>query len=321
MKVAPKGPSFAEFWQQMPHKGAFGVIVMAWVALFHWLGNSTFGYKDTPSLFSWVQYCYSMRTEEDHVYVVPVLVAAVIWWKRQELLALTKRTWWPAVVLLALALVLHICGYVIQQTRISFLGFVTGLYALMGIIWGPAWLRAIFFPFFLFVFCMPLGNSADLITQPLRKAVAELSVLIAHYGLGIDVVRQGSQIFDSSRSIHYDVAPVCSGIRSLAAMGLFSTAYGFLGFTKLWKRWLIMLAAIPLAVAGNTARITTTIVVGKTWGQDAGARIEQNLGFVTFAFGLLGLFLIGYWLREDKHKVAHPESQSPSEALRPEVTA
>jgi exosortase len=319
-KVPPKDPTFVEFWQQMPHKGAFGLILLAWLALFHWLGNSTFGYKDTASLFGWLQYCYSMRTE-DHVFVVPFLVAGVVWYKRQELLALTKRTWWPAVALLALGLFLHICGYVIQQARISYLGFVAGIYALMGIIWGPAWLRGIFFPFFLFVFCMPLGNSADLITQPLRRVVAELAASISHYGLGIDVVRQGSQIFDSTRSIQYDVAPACSGIRSLAAMGLFSTLYGFLGFTKAWKRWLIMLSAIPLAVAGNTARITTTIVVGKTWGQEAGARIEQNLGFVTFAIGLLGLFIIGYWVREDKAKAARTRSQSPAEALQPKVTA
>ena len=304
----------------MPHKGAFGLILLAWVALFHWLGNSTFGYKDTASLFGWLQYCYSMRTE-DHVFLVPFLVAGVMWFRRQELLELTKRTWWPAVALLALALVLHICGYVIQQGRISYLGFVAGIYALMGIIWGPAWLRGIFFPFFLFVFCMPLGNSADLITQPLRKVVAELSVRISHYGLGIDVIREGSQIFDSARTIQYDVAPACSGIRSLAAMGLISTLYGFLAFTKSWKRWLVMFSAIPLAVAGNTARITTTIIVGKIWGQEAGARIEQNLGFVTFAIGLLGLFIIGYWLRENKVKAAHTRSQSPSEALRPEVTA
>jgi exosortase len=318
--VPPKEPTFGEFWQQMPHKGAFGVILVAWFALFHWLGNSTFGYKDTASLFGWLQYCYSMRTE-DHVFLVPFLVAGVMWFRRRELLVLTKRTWWPAVALLALALVLHICGYVIQQARISYLGFVAGIYALMGIIWGPAWLRGIFFPFFLFVFCMPLGNSADLITQPLRKVVAELSVRISHYGLGIDVIREGSQIFDSARTIQYDVAPACSGIRSLAAMGLISTLYGFLVFTKSWKRWLVMLSAIPLAVAGNTARITITIIVGKIWGQEAGARIEQNLGFVTFATGLLGLFIIGYWLREDKVKAAHAQSQSPSEALRPEVTA
>ena len=303
----------------MPHKAAFGLLLLGWVAFFHWLGNSTFGYRDTASLFGWLQYCYS-RTEEEHVYIVPFLVGILAWWKREELLRAAKGSWWPAVALLGLAVVLHIIGYVVQQTRISFLAFVVGLYALMGVTWGPGWLRAIFFPFFLLVFCMPLGNSAEMITGPLRMLVAQLSVAISQHALGIDVVRQGSQIFDTARSIQYDVAPACSGIRSLVALLLISTVYGFLCFNKLWKRWLIVLAAFPLAVAGNTLRITTVIIVGKALGQDAGARIEQNFGFVTYAFALGALFAAGYWLREDKAQKCSRHQVPPREALPAEVT-
>lgn len=303
----------------MPHKAAFGLLLLGWVAFFHWLGNSTFGYKDTPSLFGWLHYCYS-RTEEEHVFIVPFLVGVLAWWKREELLRAAKGSWWPAVVLLGLAVVLHIIGYVVQQTRISFLAFVVGLYALMGVTWGPGWLRAIFFPFFLLFFCMPLGNSAEMITGPLRMLVAQLSVAISQHALGIDVVRQGSQIFDAARSIQYDVAPACSGIRSLVALLLISTVYGFIGFNKLWKRWLIVLAAFPLAVAGNTLRITTVIIVGKALGQDAGARIEQKFGFVTYIFALGALFAVGYWLRENKIQKRSRPQVAPRETLPAEVT-
>jgi exosortase len=319
VESASKAPDLAECWRRLPYKTAFGILILAWIALFHWFGNSTFGYKDTASLFGWLQYCYSMKTEEEHVFIVPFVVGILLWWQRVELLAAAKRTWWPALALLAVALAGHIAGYIVQQTRVSFLAFVIGLYALSGITWGPAWLRASFFPLFLLVFCMPLGGAADKITQPLRLLVAEVSVLISHYGLGIDVVRQGSQIFDASHSIHYDVAPACSGIRSLVALGLISTIYGFLSFRTFWKRWLIVLAAIPLAVIGNTARITTTILVGKAWGHEAGARIEQNLGFVTYLVALAALFALGYWLREDTLGKPGTKAVRP-EVLQPEVT-
>jgi exosortase len=314
------GPDFAECWRRLPHKGVFGVLLLAWMAFFHWLGNSTFGYTETPSLFGWLYYCYSQRTEEEHVYIVPVVVAVLMWWKRQELLELRKTSSWPALILLAAAVFLHIAGYVVQQARVSFLGFLLGTYALIGVTWGTAWLRAVFFPFFLLVFCMPLGNTAEIITGPLRMLVAQLSVSISHYGLGIDVIRQGSQIFDAARTIQYDVAPACSGIRSLVALLMISTVYGFLGFTKLWKRWLIVLAAFPLAVAGNTFRITTVIIVGKIWGQDAGARIEQNFGFVTYVFALATLFAIGHWLREDKLPNRASEQPIRNEPIQAEVT-
>ena len=310
---------FAECWRRMPHKAAFGLLLLAWVALFQWFGNSTFGYTDTASLFEWLYYCYS-RTEEEHVYIVPVLVGILAWWKRHDLLSAAKDSWWPAVALLGVALVIHIVGYVVQQTRISFLAFVVGVYALMGVAWGPGWLRTIFFPFFLFFFCMPQGESAEIITKPLRMLVSYLSVAISNHGLGIDVVRQGSLIFDANRSIQYDVAPACSGIRSLVALLLISTVYGFVCFNKLWKRWLIVLAAFPLAVAGNTLRITTVIIVGKALGQDAGARIEQKFGFVTYVFALGALFAVGYWLREDKIQKHSRPQVTPRETLPAEVT-
>jgi exosortase len=317
---AAKDLGWAVCWQQMPHKGAFGVLLLSWLALFHWLGNSTFGYLHTASLFEWLKYCYSMKAEEEHVFLVPPLVFILIWWKREELMAALKRIWWPGVALLAVAVIAHLCGYVVQQTRISFLAFLFGVYALMGIVWGPAWLRAIFFPFFLMVFCMPLGNSAEIITVPLRKLVAMLSVGISHHALGIDVIREGSRIFDASHSIEYDVAPACSGIRSLVALILISTIYGFVAFKSFWRRWLIVVAAFPLAVLGNTMRITTVIIVGKAWGQDAGARIEQNFGFITYLFALGALFAIGYWLREDKAPKAAQRSPVAAEPMRSEVT-
>ena len=284
----------------MPHKGVFGALLLAWAALFHWLGNSTFGYTETGSLFGWLKYCYSMKSEDDHVFVVPFVVAFLLWWKRETWLEAPKRIWAVALILLAIAALVHVAGYVVQQARISFLGFVLGLYALMGVVWGPKWLRAISFPFFLLVFCMPLGNSAEIITFPLRMIVTQLSVAISQYGLGIDVIRNGTQIFDSTRTFQYDVAPACSGIRSLVALLATGTIYGVIGFNKGWKTILIICSAVPLAVLANTARITAVILVGKVAGHDAGAFIEQKFGFVTFPLAVVGMLLLGYLIRDRK---------------------
>jgi exosortase len=293
-------PDFAECWRRMPNKAVFGVLIAAWVALFHWLGNSTFGYTDTGSLFGWLKYSYSMKTEEEHVFVVPFVVLFLLWWKREALLEVPKRFWGIALVLFAAAALLHIVGFVIQQTRVSFLGFILGLYGLLGVVWGPKLLRVISFPFFLLVFCMPLGSSVEMITFPLRMLVTQLSVAISQYALGIDVIRSGSLIFDSTQTFQYDVAPACSGIRSLVALLAVGTIYGVIGFSKLWKTILIVCAAAPLAVFANTARITTVILVGKVAGHDAGTFVEQKLGFVTFPLAVLGMFLFGYLIRDRK---------------------
>jgi exosortase len=147
---------------------------------------------------------------------------------------------------------------------------------------------------------MPLGNSAEAITFPLRILVTKLSVFIANNILGIEVIRDGSRIFDPAMKFQFDVAPACSGIRSLITLLALTTIYGFVTFSKNWKRVTVALLAIPLAVLGNTVRITTVIVVGEAFGQEAGAAIEQKLGFITFAVALVAIFVIGYFFGEDK---------------------
>ncbi|MBU6399054.1 MAG: exosortase [Verrucomicrobia bacterium] len=287
-------------WQSMPDKRLFGALLVGWLLLFQYLGNSTFGYVDTPSLFAWMDYAYSMLEDDRHCRYIPLVVLALFWWKRRQLWALPKRPWWPALGMVIGALLLHLAGLMMQQTRVSIVAFFLGLYGLTGLVWGRAWLCASFFPFVLFAFCVPLGTLADTITFPLRMLVTNLSVGIARDGLGIDVVKVGTQIFDSQRLFNFDVAPACSGIRSLTALLALTTIYGFVTFKAGWKRLLMVLIAAPLAVIGNVARITGVIITADAFGQRAGTRFHDGAGFVTFAVALACVMALGYWLREDR---------------------
>jgi exosortase len=292
---------FQQGWQQMPHKVLFLSLLAAWAVLFHFLGNSTFGYKDTPSLFGWMNYAYSQLEDDRHCKYVPFVVLALFWWKRKELMAVRKAPWWPAIALVVLALVLHLLGFLVQQTRVSIAAFFLGLYGLTGLVWGKAWLKASIFPYFLFVFCVPLGTVADTLTFPLRLLVTKISVGIAHV-LGNDVIRVGSLIFDPGRTFQYDVAPACSGIRSLTALIALTTIYAFTSFRNLWKRGLILAAAIPLAIAGNVARLTSILVVAQAFGNSAGLKMHDYGEFVFFSVAVICVVLLGIWLGENDER-------------------
>src|SRR6266498_1486244 len=170
--TADKPAGFREdlvvFWQSLPDKPLFFSLVAVWIAFFQFLGNSTFGYTDTASLFTWLNYAYDNSSDDAHGRLVPLVVLALLWFKRQELVAAPKSTWWPALGLVVVSLVLHVAGYVVQQTRLSVIAFFVGLYGLTGLVWGRHWLKASFFPYFLFIFCFPLGTLADNVTFPLR---------------------------------------------------------------------------------------------------------------------------------------------------------
>jgi hypothetical protein len=192
--------------ERLPRVPIFLVLAAAWLLLFQFFGNSTFGYIDTPSLYAWLAYSYESSPDDQLGYLIPFLVIALLWYKKDELLEVEKRIWMPGIVLLFVGIIIHLIGFLIQQARVSVIGFAFGLYALMGIVWGPRFMGATFFPMLLFVFCVPLNTLAETVTFPLRILVTKVSVGIGHNILGIDVFRNGSQILGAGGTPLYDVA-------------------------------------------------------------------------------------------------------------------
>lgn len=288
-----------ELWQKLPHKSVFIVGFLAWGVLFQLLGNSTFGYVDTASVYHWMYNSYNAKLSEDgHGNLIPFAVIALLIWKREEFLKFEYMAWNPGLVLVALGLLFHIVGFMAQQTRLSVLGMFVGIYGLMGFCWGKAWLKAVFFPYVLFLFCVPIGSLAQPLTFPLRVFVSALAVGFSDHILQIDVMRQGTFIMNAAGTFRYDVAPACSGINSLMTLVPLTLAFGFIAYKATWKRVLLLLASIPLAIAGNTLRLILVIIIANQYGHEAGKAWEQKLGFVTFLVAILGVFLMDIWLKE-----------------------
>ncbi len=290
---------FSRYWVEWPHKILFGCLFTAWVLLFDHFGNSTLGYMNTSSIFGWLEYCYYNSEDDSFGRWIPVIVLGLFWWKRKELKESVTAPWMGGLFILLVAIAIHLAGFLIQQTRISMIGFLLGLYALLGLAWGRKLMWASTFPMVLLIFCVPLNTLAETITFPMRILITKLSVGVAHDFLGIEVFRNGSQIMNAKGVALYDVAPACSGIRSLVTLVALSSIYGFTSFKTWWKRPFIVLLSLPLAILGNWVRVTTVIVVGEAFGLDYGLMIEQKFGFITFAVSLGLLLFIGSFLREE----------------------
>jgi exosortase len=292
-------PELRAFWRHWPDKGFFFVLFVAWLALFHLIGNSTFGYVSSASLFNWMaKIYYASGSEEAFANFIPLLVLGLMWVKRKELLSQPLKTWWPGLWLIMAGLFLHVFGYLLQQTRLSIVGFFIGLYGLMGLTWGPAFLRATFFPFFLFGFMVPLSTIATPVTFRLQVLVTKIVSFLCHDVLGFSVVRNGTQLVNSVGGYQYEVAAACGGIRSLASIGLLSIVYAFLVFPALWQRLLLMACAFPFAVLGNTVRLMVIVVSAEAGGQSAGVA-AHNSGFwsmIPYVPAIIGFALVGRWM-------------------------
>jgi exosortase len=199
-------------------------------------------------------------------------------------------------------MVIHVLGYMVQQARISVVGYFVGLYGVTGLLWGAGWLRAALFPFALFAFCVPLGNSAEALTFPLRLMATKITAVFCSALLGIDVLQDGTRLFDAAGSYQYEVAPACSGIRSLTAILAFGVIYGYISFKTTWRRLLMAAAAIPLAVVANVFRLTLIVLAAEAFGQQAGNYVHENTWFslAPYVPSIGGMLLLGRWLREDE---------------------
>ena len=274
---------FLDCWQRLPNKSTFLILLASWVIMFQFLGNSTLGYVNSSSLFSYLYDDYSggghmslLEAEEGYALLIPAVVAGLFWVKRRQLLSLNLQPWWPGLLIFTGGVLLHLLGYAVQQPRISVVGFFCGIYGLMGMTWGWAWLRAVFFPFLLFGFSVPIGSLAEPITFQMRLLVSQLVGFVSHYILAIDVKVQGTTLIDPTGRYQYEVAAACSGIRSLIATLALAVILAFTSFNKPWKRLSLIAAAFPLAVLGNLVRMLAVVVAAEIGGQEWGMYVHDG---------------------------------------------
>ena len=287
-----------QFWNHLPFKAYLGVLIAAWVLLFHWRGNTDFGYTDTPSLFRWLWVNWNGNPDDEIGMFVPLLAGALLYIRREHWIHRLSSPWIPGLVILLAGIAAHLLGYMVQQTRLSIIGFLLGLFGILGMIWGWRFLRAAALPLGLLIFMIPFAALLSPISNPLRRLVTWMAAGFCSSIFNVGVQRNGVLLFDTAGTFQFEVAPACSGINSLTAMFLLTVAYSFLNLKTGWRRLLLIACAIPLAVLSNWVRLVTIIVVADSFGQKHAAAIENKFGFITFLVGLAGVFSIGWLLRE-----------------------
>jgi exosortase len=257
---------------------------LAGFVVFQFSGNATLGYIHTRSLFWWWgNQWFDPAAESQQGLLV---LGLAVWLFARNLRAgeqgpAPSGPWAgpPAAALLG-GLALHLLGYAVQQTRVSILAlllFAWGVFALAG---GRRWGRAAALPLTFLVFAIPL-NVLDTLGFYLRMGVVDVAVAAAH-GVGLEVVRNGTQLFSPHGGYQYDVAAACSGVRSLMALAALSLLVGCLNFRAWWARVLLLILCVPYTFAGNVVRIFAVIVAAEWFGQRAGVAVHDWFGFLVF---------------------------------------
>jgi exosortase len=243
-----------------------------------------------------------------HGFLVPFFALFLLWDKRKTLRNTRIRQSWrgiPLVVFGIIVLILGVYGVDLFTARISF------VFLLAGLIWtlfGSAMLRELRFPLMVLVLAIPFPTILfNQITFPLQLFASRIASDILPL-LGVPVLLEGNVI--QLPIMKLEVAEACSGIRSLMSLFTLAVFYGYFLERTTSRRWILALAAIPIAVTANVFRIVGTGLCVQYWDPEkALGFFHEFSGWVMFVISLGCLYLVHRLMR-----LISPAKASPAKA-------
>jgi exosortase len=226
-----------------------------------------------------------------HGFLVPFFALFLLWDKREILRNTPIRQTWRGIALVVFAivvLILGVYGVDLFTARISF------VFLLAGLIWtlfGSLMLRELRFPLLVLVLAIPFPTIIfNQVTFPLQLFASRIASDILPL-LGVPVLLEGNVI--QLPVMKLEVAEACSGIRSLMSLFTLAVFYGYFLERTTRRRWLLALAAIPIAVTANVFRIVGTGLCVQYWDPDkALGFFHEFSGWVMFVISLGCLYLV-----------------------------
>jgi exosortase len=165
-------------------------------------------------------------------------------------------------------------------TRLSLVLLLAGLSLTF---WGWARTRTLGFPLLLLLTMIPLPMLVfNRITLPLQLLSSQAATAIIQF-LGGSVYRDGNVLHLPHTTL--GVAEACSGLHSLASLVVAALLLGFAECTTLRSRVLLVILAVPFAIAVNVIRVTGTAFLAEVNPDYAEGFYHSFSGWVIFLVG------------------------------------
>lgn len=223
-----------------------------------------------------------------HGFLIPPVCCALVFRLRRTLGEIPARGSWKGLCLVVPGAVLHVIGIRGDVAMFQAYSFILLLAGLVWTWFGWRVLRVLAFPLAFLLFMAP---TFPVLVNQLSfrlKAVAAFGSVRLAQGLGVAVVRQGMDLFFPTGTLTIEGA--CSGLHSLIALMALGSLFAYLGEGPLWRRWVLFLLSVPVALAANIVRITSLCVyAAMTSTQQATGLFHTIGGFVLFGVALLAL--------------------------------
>jgi exosortase C (VPDSG-CTERM-specific) len=241
-----------------------------------------------------------------YILLIPFISVYLVWLKRKSLPPFSGAARKPAAVFFVSGLAILggyelACHSALKLTGDDYLAFMVSAFFLFFaggccLFLGREIMRALAFPIGFLVFMVPMPtfllNGTEFFLQYGSAFAAELFFNLS----GTTFFRNG--LVFQLPGISLEVAPECSGIHSSLVLLITSSIAAYLFLRSPWKRTVLILAVIPLALIRNGFRV---YVIGELCThigpQMIDSPIHRRGGPLFFALSLIPFFLLLIFLR------------------------
>ncbi len=231
---------------------------------------------------------WEREPDYSHGYLVLPLFAFFLYLRRDLFPTVLRPSWIGLIVILASMGLRFIGGwyFLTPLDGWSIVLWTAGAALCLG---GWPLLRWSVGPTLFLLFMVPLPFRMEtLVSQPLQRIAAEFSAFLLRC-LGQPAFASDTTLLVGNNVL--EVEQSCSGLRIF--VGIFALACGYLiAFRReLWEAVLLLISAVPVALAANAARIVVTALLYQHFTEDAAHKFSHDVAgwlMIPLAAALLG---------------------------------
>lgn len=253
-----------------------------------------------------------------HGLLVPFVIAYIVWNEFEDLKrSVVSPNAIGGLLLIAVSTILLLGGTMAAVLFAQRISFVLMLVGVITFFFGARLVKGLAIPFILLLLAIPipqiLFNKIAFPLQLMASKIADICIRL----LGIPAERRGNVIdiipAGAVDVVSLEIVEACSGIRSLVTLITLSLILGYFTSDRqtepgssrsliqtrdLQRIVLLTLAAIPVALATNAARVIATGLLTYYFGSDAVEGVWHDIsGSVVFLTALGILFLLNIFLK------------------------
>ena len=236
-------------------------------------------------------YDWLNNPDYSHGFLIPVISLYMIWSRRSELMrARRSPSMWGFVILIA-GVGQYIAGYIGAEHFLQSTSMLLVFSGIVVFLWGMETMRVLLIPIVFLIFMIPppaivWNNFAFLL-----KLFATKTAVFIMQAIGIIVLREGNVLY--LPSVTLEVVDACSGLRSLISLLALGVLMGFVSNFSTWKKWVMFLIAVPIAILSNIARLILTVALAQWYGAEVTQDLQHTAsGIFVFAVGLILMLLV-----------------------------